>query len=226
MKVSGAVPGGTPCGRQSLEVSRDWPGSRFAKQQDMKTALLFVAFATVGLAGCGGSVENHQPVDLNPPNETCNGDSGACPDTTPYDAGPVSTCPCPADDPVCNCPVETGCGCPADDPNCSCVIEIDAGPPACSCPEEDPSCICAADAGVDAGPPSAAAVLCTDTGGRVVDTFCSANPPFGQYTCASGENGAICDPGPDASATTPECLCPGEATECFDPVKGCVSTEP
>jgi hypothetical protein len=67
----------------------------------------------------------------------------------------------------------------------------------------------------------ATAALCTMTGGKVVQTFCFANPPFAQYTCASGENGAICDPGPGQTPTTPECICPGSS--CFDPVMGCTA---
>jgi hypothetical protein len=82
--------------------------------------------------------------------------------------------------------------------------------------------------GPEAGPPdaSAAAELCTQTGGRVVQTFCSANPPFAQYTCASGENGALCTPAPgETNPATPECVCgsPGSTSLCFDPVKGCVA---
>jgi hypothetical protein len=82
----------------------------------------------------------------------------------------------------------------------------------------------------DEGPPDAAgaaAELCTQTGGTVVQTFCSANPPFAQYTCPSGENGALCDPAPGQTApTTPECVCPspGSTSQCFDPVKGCVAS--
>jgi hypothetical protein len=82
--------------------------------------------------------------------------------------------------------------------------------------------------GSDAGPvdSGAPAELCTRSGGTVVMTYCFANPPFAQYTCASGENGAICDPGPgETTPTTPECLCAnGGASQCFDPAKGCVAT--
>jgi hypothetical protein len=92
------------------------------------------------------------------------------------------------------------------------------------------------DSGADAGPPEAdtgppdaggAAELCTQTGGTVVQTYCSASQPFAAYTCATGENGAICDPGPgETNPTIPECVCgwPGGTSQCFDPVKGCVAS--
>lgn len=82
----------------------------------------------------------------------------------------------------------------------------------------------------DEGPPDAAgetAELCIRTGGTVVQTFCSANPPFAQYTCASGENGALCDPAPGQNiAATPECVCPSPdgTSQCFDPVNGCITS--
>jgi hypothetical protein len=82
--------------------------------------------------------------------------------------------------------------------------------------DAEPSEAASTDAETDA-----LAALCTKTGGNVVDTFCFANPPFQQYTCATGENGAICDPGPGQSPTTPECTCPG--SECFDPLMGCTA---
>src|SRR5262249_11865912 len=75
----------------------------------------------------------------------------------------------------------------------------------CSCSGGVWSCVadpCAPP--LDAGPP-AAAELCTQTGGTVVQTYCSANPPFAQYTCARGENGAVCAPAPgDPIPMTPE----------------------
>jgi hypothetical protein len=79
----------------------------------------------------------------------------------------------------------------------------------------------------DSTPDSGAADLCTKTGGKVVETFCSANPAFAEYTCASADNGeGICDPVPgEGSAGTPECVCPGGTSACFDPVKGCVSAK-
>ena len=78
------------------------------------------------------------------------------------------------------------------------------------------------DSTTDSGAPT----LCTKTGGKVVQTYCSANPPFAEYTCANADNGnGICDPAPgEGSPGTPECVCPGGASACFDPVKGCVST--
>ncbi len=82
-----------------------------------------------------------------------------------------------------------------------------------------------ADAGsADAGALDAAATaaLCTQTGGTVVQTFCSANHPFAFYTCATHDNGnGICDPAPQ---TTEECVCTRSLglDQCFDPVNGCV----
>jgi hypothetical protein len=81
------------------------------------------------------------------------------------------------------------------------------------------------DAGsADAGALDAAATaaLCTQTGGAVVETFCSASPPFSAYTCATKDNGnGVCDPAPQS---TEECVCHPSLglAQCFDPVSGCV----
>jgi hypothetical protein len=79
--------------------------------------------------------------------------------------------------------------------------------------------------GADAAPPdlTASENLCMQTGGSVMGTYCSANPPFAQYTCSTGNNGTDCaDPEP----TVPECVCGsfGDTSMCFDPVLGCVAT--
>jgi hypothetical protein len=81
-----------------------------------------------------------------------------------------------------------------------------------------------ADAGsADAGALDAAATeaLCTQTGGTVVDMYCSPGPPFAAHTCATKDNGGICDPGPPL---TEECICTRALglDQCFDPVRGCV----
>jgi hypothetical protein len=79
---------------------------------------------------------------------------------------------------------------------------------------------------------SAAAALCIRTGGSVVETYCSARPPFTFYACTSDlPCTAVCDPGPgDTTPMTQECMCSdlngsGDrlCDRCFDPVKGCVS---
>jgi len=69
---------------------------------------------------------------------------------------------------------------------------------------------------------SAIATLCTNTGGSVVQTYCSAQPPFAAFSCSNGITGAgICDPLPgESSPSTPECTCPN--SQCFDPAKGCI----
>jgi hypothetical protein len=83
-----------------------------------------------------------------------------------------------------------------------------------------------ADAGAaDAGAldPDATAALCTQTGGTVFQTFCSAKPPFAAYTCATGDNGnGVCGPAPPS---TEECVCHDSlgVPQCFDPVSGCVN---
>jgi len=108
-------------------------------------------------------------------------------------------------------------------PWCNGTVPADCTPSGWQCPPPPP-CV---EAPPDAGSDASAADLCAQTGGIVVQTFCSANPPFAQYTCTSGENGAICDPGPgENTPTTPECLCgsPGSTAQCFDPSKGCVAS--
>jgi hypothetical protein len=142
---------------------------------------------------------------------------------------PECVCVSPGSDPPCFDPVR-GCvasgsgsgpdtGSPETGPPDTGPIET--GPPDTGPPDEGPP---------DEGPPDAAgetAELCTRTGGTVVQTFCSANPPFAQYTCASGENGALCDSAPgQTTPTTPECVCPnsGSTSQCFDPVNGCVAS--
>jgi hypothetical protein len=81
--------------------------------------------------------------------------------------------------------------------------------------------------GSGSGSSSGAAALCTQTGGSVVQTYCSAQPDFAVYTCTSAngspDNGVgHCLPAGDGEPSAPECVCPGGEGACFDPVQGCI----
>lgn len=213
---------------------------------------LLIAFSLVAASsGCGGKATGI------PPSGASSGggrSQGACPDgaiggtcsdegqTCGYcDEGYKTDCACTGGQWVCS---QNGDACLTSCPSAAPQNRVVCGPAMLTCayPSDGgcgEQCTCSGGAwscfpdpcvrSSDAGPQDAgtAAALCTNTGGTVVQTFCSANPPFAQYTCASGENGAICDPGPgETSPMTPECVCgtAGSTSQCFDPVKGCVAS--
>jgi len=170
---------------------------------------------------------------------------GACSDegqTCGYcDEGYKTECACTAGHWVCSqngdaCLTSCPSAAPQNHEVCGPAMLTCAYPPGGGCGEQctcsGGAWSCVADpctAPPDAGPPDAAAAaeLCAQTGGTVVQTYSSANPPFAQYTCASGDNGGVCDPGPgEPGPMTPECVCgsAGSTTQCFDPVKGCVAS--